>query len=324
MRPTCTPGVHLVTFSEHAMDRKTFILPDPKTPMGILRRYLHIVALLQGNRDPVEWNGTSLASMLSVEEDEAPTDKTIREYIKKHLKEELGLQVDVRKGGRKIELAEPITEEMMLRIASIYSSFVVHDSNRELILKNLIQRHPVDCLWMLARIHFAKLEKRQVKFEYTTNAGARLSGVILNPHFMVFRTNNLYLHGRRPGYHERRQFIVNRIENLVVTDQFFDEEIQDPAEVYRESLGSFIGDRYHVKIRFSEAVLQSIEQVISILEPEMKKLDDGWHEASFTVADDVYLCKQLFFYGKEVEILEPQELRDAMKEMLEESLAVYK
>ncbi len=291
--------------------------------MGILRRYLHILALLQGNKDPVEWNGTSLASMLNIEEREAPTDKTIREYIKKHLKKELGLRVDVRKGGRKIELAEPISDEMTLRIASLYSSFVVHDSTRELILKNFIRKHPIDCLWMLARIYFACLEKRQIKFNYTTNTGARIKELILNPHFMIFRGNNLYLHGRRPGFPEVRQFIVNRIENLVVTDQFFDDEIRDPAEVYKESLGSFIGETYHVKIRFTEAVLQPIEQTISILEPEIKELGDGRYEATFTVADDIYLCKQLFFYGKEVEILEPKELRDAMKEMLEESLAVY-
>lgn len=306
------------------MERKTLIIPDPKTPMGILRRYLHILALLQGNRDPVEWNGTSLASMLNIEEESAPTDKTIREYIKKHLKKELGLHVDVRKGGRKIELAEPISDQMMLHIASIYSSFVVYDSNRELILKNFIRKHPIDCLWMLARIHFARLDKRQIRFDYTTNTSTRLSKVIVNPHFMVFRTNNLYLYGRRPGMPEYRQFIVNRIENLVVTDQFFDEEIHHPSEVYRESLGSFIGDRYHVKIRFTEAVLQPIEQVISILDPEINEMKDGRYEATFTVADDIYLCKQLFFYGKEVEIVEPKELRESMKEMLEESLAVYK
>ncbi len=306
------------------MAEKSVIIPDPKTPMGILRRYLHIISLLQGNRDPDEWNGSSLATMLSIEERESPTDKAVRDYIRKHLRKELGLKVDVRKGGRKIELAEPIPKELLLQIASIYSSFVVHDSNREMILKNLIMKHPDDCLWMLARIHFARLERRGLRFDYTTNSGERLSEIDVNPHFLIFRTGNLYLHGRRPGREGHRQFIVNRIENLKVTDRFFDDEIRDPDEVFRESLGSFIGDRYRVTIRFTEAVRLPIEQVISILEPETRDLGDGRHEASFTVADDIYLCKQLFFHGGEVEILEPPELRQAMKEMLEESLAVYR
>jgi len=67
-----------------------------------------------------------------------------------------------------------------------------------------------------------------------------------------------------------------------------------------------------------------MEQFLGILEPEIITLNDGeQYEARFTVSDDLYLCKQLFMYGKNVEVLEPKELRELMISMLNESIKVY-
>jgi predicted DNA-binding transcriptional regulator YafY len=44
----------------------------------------------------------------------------------------------------------------------------------------------------------------------------------------------------------------------------------------------------------------------------------------FQVFDIDSVCRQLFFYGKDVEIISPEDVRERMKEMLEKSLSVYK
>jgi len=300
--------------------------PKPETQLNVLRRYLHVLALLQNNKDPEDWNGSSLANVISKEESGDPlTDKNVRDYIRKNLEEELGLEIDKKRGSRRTLLAEPPEGKLLRRIASVYADFVVTDTTRELVLERLIQKHPYDCLWMLARIHFAVVERKKIGFKYIPNTARTAFSYTVHPYHMVFRNNNLYLAALNEYNGILSLFIVNKIDNLTVIDESFNEEIPAVSDIFADSLGSFIGKRYNVRIRFTRNVLSMIEQVISILEPDITEIEkDAIYEARFTSADDLYLCKQLFLYGKDVEILEPKELRDTMIRMLEETLAAYK
>lgn len=306
--------------------KKQIIIPDPEDKLNIIRRYLHILALLQVNEKDIKWNGQTLSEILWADEQgEGPSDKAIRDYINKHLKKELELPVDIRKGSREISLSGPIESAMLERIAGIYSLFVVSDTSRDDVLKSFIKNHPDDCLWLLARIYFAKLRKKRIKFDYTANSGYQIKECLANPYYMVIRNNNLYLVARIPGKAEPWLFIANRIENLKVTDQEFDEEIPPLDIIFKDTLGSFLGEKYRVTLRFDKDIRIVMEQILGILEPEITPINDGnQFEARFSISDDRYLCKQLFLYGNKVEILEPKELRDLMVEMLKESMGVYK
>ena len=78
-----------------------------------------------------------------------------------------------------------------------------------------------------------------------------------------------------------------------------------------------------MRIKYSEMIKSTVENIISILEPDIKSMDDGWFESSFSISDYLYLCKQFVLYGKEIEILSPPHVRKAMSDMLKESLSVY-
>jgi hypothetical protein len=304
---------------------KQVLIPDPEKKLNIIRRYLHILALLQNNRDPVDWNGSTLAGMLSLDEMDRPlSDKAIRDYINDHLRGELDLPIDMEKGGRRIELSGPIGEEMLGRIAGIYSLFVVSDTSRDDVLKNFIQKHPLDCLWMLGRIYFAKLEQKRIEFDYTTNSGYRLTSCLANPYHMVIRNNNLYLVARLADKKEPWLFIAGRIENLKVTDRRFDEDVPSAGDIFKDALGSFLGEKYRVTLRFEKGLRMVMEQMLGVLEPDIREIaGTDSCTASFTVSDDRYLCKQLFLYGGRVEVLEPKEMRDLMVEMLRDCMSVY-
>jgi len=303
---------------------KQVIIPDPEKKLAVIKRYLHIIALLQNDRDPRDWNGHSLADTLSRDETDAVlSDKNIRDYIKKNIIEELGIKVDIEKGARRIELASPLNKEMLADLLNVYCLFVATDSAREAVLQQLIKHRPADCLWMLARIYFASIEKKRIEFDYTTNDNRNIH-CIMNPFHLVIRNNNLYLYGHRAGLDHMSLLIVNRFENLKITDESFDESAPPVDQVFHDTLGSFLGKKFKVRIRFSRAIANSMEQFLGILEPEVTSLNNGdQFEARFTVSDDLYLCKQLFMYGKEVEILEPKELRELMVGMLKESVGVY-
>jgi hypothetical protein len=299
--------------------------PKPETQLNVLRRYLHVLALLHNKKDPEDWNASSLADLLSLEETGEPlTDKTIRDYIRKNLADELGLRIEKKRGGRRTLLADFLEEDMLRRVALVYSSFVITDTARDLVLERLIKKHPLDCLWLLARMHFAIVERKKMRFEYTPNTARQPYCYTVHPYHLVFRNNNLYFVGKNEYNGVLSLFIVNKIDRLEVLAEHFDEDVPSLSDIFADTLGSFIGKRYNVRIRFKRKVLSMIEQVISILEPEIIEVEkDEAYEARFTCSDDLYLCKQLFLYGKEVEILEPKELRETMMRMLSETLGVY-
>ncbi len=306
---------------------KQLIIPDPEKRLKVTKRYLHALAILQGSgKDPKDWNINTLAELLSHDEKDKgkPTDSNVLNYINNNLIAELGLDINIKKGVRRFELIEPLDDTMLESVAKIYSTFVVEDSTRDVILKTLIKKHQYDCLWMMARIYFAIVEKKKIIFDYTNNKGERSEGTTVHPYHMVFRNNNLYLIARMPGRDNAWLFILNKIENLKVTNDVFDDEVPPVESIFKDTLGSFIGKKYNVKIRFDRDINNTMEQILSILEPDIKEIEDGNRfEASFTISDDRYLCKQLFLYGDQVEILEPPELRKIMIEMLRESLAAY-
>ena len=167
--------------------------PKPETQLNVLRRYLHVIALLQNKNDPENWNASTLADLISQEESgDEPSEKAIRDYMKKNLENELGIEIKKKKGGRKINISDLLDTEMLVRIASVYSSFVVNDSTREIIVKRLIKNHPKECLWMLARIHFAIIEKKKLTFDYMPNTERKSKNYTVNAYHLVFRNNNLY------------------------------------------------------------------------------------------------------------------------------------
>ncbi|HPB82148.1 MAG TPA: WYL domain-containing protein [Spirochaetota bacterium] len=298
--------------------------PNPRTELGVIKRYLHVLALLQNSNDNRTWNATTLADLLTKDEPDAVlNDKNIRDYISKYLESELCIDVDRTKGGRVTNLAEDLDESLHEKVALLYSNFVTRDSSREIILRSFLKKHPRDGLWMLASIYFAALEKKRITFDYTTNTGYEIKEAKYHPYHIVFRNNNLYLLGKVKGKTDTWLLILNRIRNLQVTSESFEEDIPEVNEVFTDCLGSFIGKKYDVTLRYKKSIQNSLEQILSILEPKYTDIDNEHGEVSFFVSDDIYLCKQLFMYGNNVEIISPPEIRNSMIAMLQESMSIY-
>ena len=112
-------------------------IPNPETRLNIVRRYMHVLALLQNTDYTVQWNAGKLADFLSMEEDidGGLGDHNIRNYIKENLVEEMGFDIQTTKGSRKTVLATPISRPILEKIASVYLSFTATDSSRDLVLK---------------------------------------------------------------------------------------------------------------------------------------------------------------------------------------------
>lgn len=301
-------------------------IPNPDNRLNVIKRSLHILALLQNKHEPDDWNGSTLATLLSLDEncDEPVSDKTIRDYITRHLRNEFGINIITEKGGRRIEIAGDLEISFLQKLAPLYSIFTVKDAERETVMKKFINAHPRDCLWIIARLYFASIEKRKAHFDYTTNDNRILEKIEVSPYYTVHRGNNLYLAAKPAGSIRTHLYILSRIKNLKITDNYFKDTIPSVEDLFKDSLGSFIGEKQDVRIRYNSSVSRQIEHLISVLDPEITEFKkEDYYEASFAISDDMNLCKELFLHGDKVEILEPARLRDTMKEMLVESLKLY-
>mgnify|MGYP001184830052 FL=1 len=307
--------------------------PNPEGKMNVLKRYLHILALLQYIPDgdkPETWNAQKLADLLSEEEGgvKPPDDSLIRTYIRKNIENDLDISVDKKQGGLYSTLAEDLDVETQLKIARVYADFVVKDTTRDMILKRFIESMPDRALWTLARIYFAVVEKRMIQFNYITNSGYKISKWKLCPYYFVFRNNSLYLAAWDPVQKKHLPLLAERIKDLSVLEKSHNKEWYIPPvdELFKDTLSAFISDRDPVlmQIRYKKSAASVIESIIDPLDPEIVPVDKGeWFEASFNISDYLYLCKQFVIYGSCVEILSPPNVRDAMVKMLKESLAVY-
>ena len=303
--------------------------PNPDNQIRVLKRYLHVLALIQNDKDPVDWNSFSLAKLLVQDElGRDISEKMVRDYLRINLQKDLGIDIDTIKGGRRTRLKKSLDSKILQALVGIYSLFVVSDSAREKTISRYVKAHGDESLWMLARLYFASIEKKAVVFKYLSRSEKKIKEYTVLPYHIVFRGNNLYLACRNLDTGIDVLFILSKIEpcSLKVKDG----EIEFPSvpaveELFSKSLGAFIGKKQKVVIRYTKNVSFYISDIIDCVDPKIKPLTSGGYdfEASFEVADDLYLCKQLFTCGKEAEIVSPASLRVKMKEMLNESLGMY-
>jgi len=301
--------------------RKKF--PEPGDAIDALKRYLHLFALLQKEGDSGRVHLPGPVDMLCLDKDSGPcgSSRDEAEYLLKKIMDTRARHLFLRKSGPsgKTDL------DIIKNIAHVYSSFVIETPSHDLVLNKFIEKHPDDGLWILARIHFAILEKRIITFDYLTSVNKIINNRV-HPYHIVFRNNNLYLLCKSAVRGRVAPFILSGIRNLNMTDQFYDDDIPPVDFILNDTLSSYTGGKYRVTIRFSSTLMPEIEQMLSILEPvafTTGSSSPDMYEASFNISDDIYLCRQLFQFGSRVEILEPPSLREMMIGMLKQSLSTY-
>lgn len=308
--------------------RKEF--PRPDSQLNVLKRYLHVLALIQNQKDSVDWNSQNLATMLYTDETGDPiTDKMVRDYIRNSLKKELGIDVKTVKGGRRTGLNQEIDRDLLPSIVSVYSLFVSSDVSRDNIIKRHIKAHGEEALWILARIYFAAIQGHPVSFDYESRSEKKIKRYTVKPYHIVFRGNNLYLACGNLETGKDVLFIIPKIQpcSLKVSDDRFGTELRPSVDdLFSKSLGAFIGKKQKVVLRYSKTISHYITDIIDCVDPKIKDISGSGRfdfEASFEIADDLYLCKQLFTCGTQAEIVSPPSLRKMMAEKLKECLGVY-
>jgi proteasome accessory factor C len=197
----------------------------------------------------------------------------------------------------------------------------------ELTKRIRVQLESGEARW-LSMLREAVTENRAVDVEYYTYSRDALTRRRVDPHLVFASLGHWYVSGYCHLAEDRRLFRLDRIKTAELTDETFeppkdaDAELPPPLMVLPGS-----GD-VKVRLRVSEAVAQLLVEYGGILPAglpveQSKQVRGGRRELTFSTYALPWLEKLLLRFGSEVEVVEPRELADRVRETAKRMLELY-
>jgi len=293
------------------------------TEFSIFMRQLHVLALLQHSTTLENMNYRTMADLLDlVPWDEDINEKKISRCVDK-LKE-MGFPVHTAKGEPRVVLEKELSNAQMLEVLPYYLNLVTDTMGIRDCFKSYVQNHGSRSLWIIGRIYFASLQKKKIELTYRSLKHGEPEIYLLNPYRWVYRDNAVYLIARNMKT-DISLFRLNRIRDVVIKDELFDDIVPTADDIMRFSMGAYIGDVcYNVVIRFMPDMKERIEEDFGHLDPLFIETSGAeFLEASFTVCDLGTVCQAVFGYCGKVKIVSPDKAVDEMRGMLKGNMAGY-
>ena len=164
----------------------------------------------------------------------------------------------------------------------------------------------------------AIINKYVITFTYF-NAELTVTEQIVEPLKLVFKSHAWYLVAYSKRKSDIRTFKMSRIRNLQITAQSFERELPEDFSinpVYRED-----DDTPIFRLHFSEKIAYKVYDEFQ--EQYIKKLEDGTLEVTFRYQISDWTFLYLLSFGEYVEIMEPIEARNMLKEKAEKIASMY-
>jgi proteasome accessory factor C len=173
----------------------------------------------------------------------------------------------------------------------------------------------------LALLREAARDRRPVELRYLKPSDVQSEPRVLHPYALVHAGGRWYALGRcpeaagAPGDPAIRAFRLDRILAVTPLDGSFDV----PGDFDPRNYVSTSGDLFHaeepldVTVRYSPRIAHWIEeQVLGVLQT------DGGILVEHVVADPAWLVRHVLYHGPDAEVLEPPEIRDLMRQRIEQ------
>jgi len=166
----------------------------------------------------------------------------------------------------------------------------------------------------LTPLHQALQRREQVEIDYYSMSRDELTTRRVDPYHVTHFDGGFYLLGHCHLRHDLRTFAVERIREIRPTGlNFVRPRNFDPEAYFRDSWGIVKGDRLTVHLRFSRGQAKYIAERVWHPSQEIRWLRDGGLDLTLRVADTLELKRWVLGFGREVQVLEPTALRDAIR-----------
>jgi predicted DNA-binding transcriptional regulator YafY len=173
-------------------------------------------------------------------------------------------------------------------------------------------------------LHDAVLRKRTVCMRYRTGRTGKEATRKLDPFRVWYRSGGLYVVGHDHRSDEIRTFAVDRIQSLELTDTAFDVPASFDFDSWSaSSFGVIAEPATRVVIRFAARWATYVEEHTWHPSQELQPGKDGELELAMEVGDTADLRSWILSFGAGAEVIEPAELRAALRDELARAAERY-
>lgn len=173
---------------------------------------------------------------------------------------------------------------------------------------------------VLDKISYAMLAQKYITFNYKNNKGEEKERFVA-PYAIIY-SEYTYLVAKADEDDFQKHFHLHKMKDIKVTDKYFEkDESFNLKEHLAKSFGAY-QDKVPMKVKllFSKDVRESIENYSVHPNQELTLNPDGTTTVTFTAGGAHEICWFLFRWGKNVKLLEPAELKDTYKKLLNDAI----
>ena len=203
-------------------------------------------------------------------------------------------------------------------------SFSPTDELQSVSFKNIgVGRADAEVFNALSRGVVRELE---VTFDYRKPGDPTVVQRRVQPYHLSHRQHLWYLVAFDLDRQALRTFAVPRIANVTVTQTEFERPADfSPEKFFANALGVVGGERkYRVVIRFGGATADRIREREWHESQRFRNLKDGGVELTLTLGALEEIERWVLEWGPDAEVLQPQELRDRLKQTAATLLKLYR
>ncbi len=225
--------------------------------------------------------------------------------------------------------------ELIKKLEKLTNKYDANQLHRQVVVHNRVKTEQTNIFSNIDHISNAIVKDTTVKFRYIKydihkNSILRHGGKVyeISPYCLIWEDENYYLLGFDDEAGIIKHFRVDKMKNLSATEnrrkghKIFDEI--DISSYNKKVFSMYHGEETKVKIRFRNNLVGVVLDrfgMNAVLVPEV----GGEY---FTVTADITVSKQfyswLFGFSGECEILSPDSVREEMKRISAETIALYK
>lgn len=170
----------------------------------------------------------------------------------------------------------------------------------------------------IEKIRKALISMKKIRFDYRING--EIKPITLNPYGIII-SDKYYLVGFNSYKNDLRQYLVNKISNVSVLDEYF--EVQDGFnlnEYANNSFGIYQEESINVVLEFNKSIAEDVLNYHFHPSQKIKELPDGNVQVRFSAGGTYAMCQELFKWGTNVKILKPAKFKEYYKKYLHDVL----
>lgn len=221
------------------------------------------------------------------------------------------------------------SKELIDKLLSTQSKYFKNDFKSTVFVENNKKKENKEFFLNVELLSEAIREKKSVSFAYLKYdmdkqlVERRDDPYVFSPYYLVYNLDKTYLIGKSKNHKDFTHFRVDRIKKLKISDEPYIRlnKKEDPYEYAKNKIYMYNGDEESIAIKCKMNIL---DDVIDTFGKGIRLIADGdGFVAHVKSAKEgmVYFALQ---YAKYLEVLEPEDLRKEITEVLKQALKNYK